>query len=56
MEKKKKVFAFSVETTVTGTPRPPRWPAASSQAAAVVGIVTTLVSIAVAVAVPLFTG
>ncbi|WP_156463912.1 hypothetical protein [Curtobacterium sp. Leaf154] len=49
---KKKVYMFSVETT--GTPRPPRWPAASSQLVAVAGIVTTLAGIAVTAAVPLF--
>jgi len=53
--KKKKVYAFSVETTVTGTPRPPREPAASSQLVAVAGIITTLAGIAVTVAAPLFT-
>ncbi|TCL88689.1 hypothetical protein EDF31_101536 [Curtobacterium sp. PhB142] len=55
MEKKKKVFAFSVETTVTGTPRPPRRPATSSEVVAVVSLVTTLVSIAVTVTAPLLT-
>ncbi|WIE70363.1 hypothetical protein [Curtobacterium sp. MCLR17_054] len=55
MKKKKKIYAFSVETTVTEPPRPPRRPAASSQLVAVAGIVTTLVGIAVTVAAPLFT-
>lgn len=51
--KKKKVYAFSVETTITGTPGPRRSPAASSQLVAVAGIVTTLAGISTTVAVPL---
>jgi hypothetical protein len=52
---KKRVYAFSIETMVTGAPRPPRRPKDWSQLIAVVSLLTTLVSIAVTVLAPMFT-